>query len=369
MRRFFGPREPAAAVSPGAAAPAGELPATSGAAGVVLEPAARRLAGPAYDERARREVEHFTGTLQVNDLPAIFHYWSNRHLRPRFEALGYTHPEDFFAREIEAFRRRAGRPLRAISIGAGNCDGEVRVTKLLRSRGVADVRVACLDLTPAMLERGRALARQEGVEAQLDFVQGDFNRWRPDREYDVVIANQSLHHVVNLEGLFEAVALAIGRDGVFLTSDMIGRNGHRRWPEALAVVQEFWRELPASYRHNVQLGRDEPEFLDWDCSQQSFEGIRAQDILPLLLDRFGFDVFLPFANVVDPFVDRAFGHHFSAERENDRGFIDRVHARDDAEILAGTIKPTHMVAALRCDRGVRPRIWRHLDPAFCVRWP
>ncbi len=28
--------------------------------------------------------------------------------------------------------------------------------------------------------------------------------------------------------------------GRFIVSDMIGRNGHMRWPEALAIVQEFW---------------------------------------------------------------------------------------------------------------------------------
>jgi hypothetical protein len=159
-----------------------------------------------------------------------------------------------------------------------------------------------------------------------------------------------------------------------ITSDIIGRNGHLRWPEALQIVQEFWRELPPSYRFNLQLNRDEAEFLDWDCSQESFEGIRAQDILRLLIDRFDFEFFYAFANVIDPFIDRSFGHHFDAESATDRAFIDRVHERDEAEILAGRITPTHMMASLRRRSLFRsqragPVIWKHLSPQFCLRDP
>ncbi|MEO8673178.1 MAG: class I SAM-dependent methyltransferase, partial [Tahibacter sp.] len=104
-----------------------------------------------------------------------------------------------------------------------------------------------------------------------------------------------------------------------------------------------------------------------DCSGEGFEGIRAQDILPLAMQRFGFDFFLGYGNIIDPFVDRSFGPHFDAENELDRSFIDRVHARDEAEIFAGNIKPTHMFAVMRQDRSVRPITRLHLTPEFCTR--
>jgi hypothetical protein len=94
--------------------------------------------------------------------------------------------------------------------------------------------------------------------------------------------------------------------------------------------------------------------MNWDCAVEGFEGIRAQDILPLLTERFGFTFFLAFGNVISPFVDRSFGHHFDPAREWDRHFIDRVHARDQTEIEAGTITPTHMMAVMRNDRSGSP---------------
>lgn len=322
-----------------------------------------------YERRRAEEIERFAADVDVHALPPIFHYWSHNYLRPVFESFGFGYPEDFYARWIERERARLGRAVRVLSIGAGNCDCEVRVAKLLRDRGIADGTFECLDLTAAMLERGRELAAAEGVAEAFTFVVADFNEWVPGRRPDVVMANQCLHHVVELERLFSRIDHAIVDGGVFLTSDMIGRNGHQRWPEARAIVDRFWEELPDSYRWNRQLQRGEKRFLDWDCSVEGFEGVRAQDILPLLVQRFDFELFVAFGNVIDPFVDRSFGPNFDADAAWDRDFIDRVHAADDAAIDAGTITPTHMVAAMRRRSGIVPRVYRQRTPERCVRVP
>lgn len=303
-----------------------------------------------YLARIAEETRIFADQVEVHDLPPIFHYWSNTWLRPQLEAFGFSNPDEFFARYLafaHADAAAAGRPARFASLGCGNCDTEVRVAQLLLERGVQAFTIDCVDINEAMLERGRRMAMDAGVGAHIVPARGDFNDWRPQGPYDAVLANQSLHHVMNLEGLFAALEAALTAQGRFVTSDMIGRNGHMRWPEAAAIVQEFWQELPPTYRRNVQLRRNEERFLDWDCSIAGFEGIRAQDILPLLLARFDFELFIGYGNVIDPFVDRSFGPNFDAQAAWDRDFIDRVHARDEAEMSAGRITPTHMLAVLR----------------------
>jgi SAM-dependent methyltransferase len=239
----------------------------------------------------------------------------------------------------------------------------------LQKQGVRDFVIECVDLNPAMLERGVTLAMETGVAGHILVREADFNAWQPDGLYDAVFANQSLHHVLKLEGLFEAVERALPAHGRFITSDMIGRNGHMRWPEAMDILHEFWRELPRHYRYNVQLRRYEELLEYWDCSTEGFEGIRAQDILPLLVDRFDFELFVPYGNIIDPFIDRSFGPHFNVEAEWDRDFIDHVHARDEAEIHAGRITPTHMMAVMR-KRPYAGEMQRrdHLTPTFCIRW-
>jgi hypothetical protein len=324
-----------------------------------------------YDSLVEAEKKQYDDREIVHDLPPIFHYWSRTHLQPLLEGFGFGDPDQLFALAFErAHVDSPAQSSRFISLGSGNCDTEVRVARMLLERGVSDFAIECLDINESMLERGAKAIQEASLGSHVIPIHTDLNGWRPDRLYEGVMANQSLHHTLSLEQVFEAVEEALPTHGRFVTSDMIGRNGHLRWPEALEIVEEFWEELPLHYRFNVQLRRQETTFQDWDCSQNSFEGIRAQDILPMLIESFDFEIFVPFANVIDPFIDRSFGSHFRPEDAWDRDFIDRVHARDEREIIAGNITPTHMFAVLR-KRPFRgePLHRGPLAPEFCVRRP
>lgn len=317
-----------------------------------------------YEMRVAAELATFNEQHNVHELPPIFHYWSNRYLRPWLEQYGYSNPDQFFAHYLTQVAGQGGG--HAVSLGAGNGDTELRVAQLLAERGVP-MLIECLELNPTMIERGQAQAQAMGLTDRVRFTVCDLNRWQPSQPIDAVIANQSLHHFVNLEQIFDTVRAHLRAGGLFMTSDMIGRNGHQRWPEALAHVQRLWAELPRSYRYNLQLRRQEDEFADWDCSVEGFEGIRAQDILPLLLERFSFQTFIAWGNLIDPFIDRSFGHHFNVEQEWDRAFIDQVHALDEQEILAGRLTPTHLMGVMTVGTPRLREYARGLDPARCVR--
>ena len=105
------------------------------------------------------------------------------------------------------------------------------------------VKIDTNGTNPAMLERGWRTACELDVERNLVFMEGDFNRWTPIGRYDVVIANQALHHVLELEHLLDGLKGALRPDGYLLVSDMIGRNGHMRWPEALEIVQAMEEQI------------------------------------------------------------------------------------------------------------------------------
>jgi SAM-dependent methyltransferase len=321
-----------------------------------------------YADRVRNETEAYAADIDVHMLPAIFHYWSHTYVRPELEAFGYQYPEHFFETELaHVMRQNPKKRHRFASLGSGNGDTEVLIAQRLLMQGFSEFCIDCLELTPEMNARTAVLARDSHVESHIQAISADLNHWQPEHSYSAVMANQSLHHMVELERIFDLVKSALTSEGRFLVYDMIGRNGHQRWPEALAIVREFWSELPEHYRYNVQLKRDEQEFLDWDCSVEGFEGIRSQDILPLLCERFHFELFLPFANVIDPFVDRGFGHNFNAEAEWDRDFIDRVHARDVLELSKGTITPTHLIAVLTKSAPSALRWRAGFNPKNCIR--
>ena len=329
-------------------------------------------ADPEYARRLERELAYYADDVDVHALPEIFHYWSNRYVRPWFEEVGTTHPEDLFVKYLlEAAESAKRYPPRFVSIGAGNCDAEAAIAEALIDRGLEDFSLECLDINPNMLERGRQLAAERNLEAHLSFVQADFNDWHPQGLYDGILANQCLHHVQNLEGLFQAIDDALAPNGLFITSDMIGRNGHQRWPEAEKIVRDVWENLDDRYKYNHQMQRLETEFINHDCSVESFEGIRAEDILPLLINRFSFHVFIAFGNVVDIFIDRGYGHNFDAKSEQDRALIDRLHKIDEEGFAEGSLKPTHMVAVMgnKQNQTSQPYFARGLSPEQALRQP
>jgi hypothetical protein len=151
---------------------------------------------------------------------------------------------------------------------------------------------------------------------------------------------------------------------------MIGRNGHQLWPEQLSAVREFWSELPESKRFDRATGKIEASFVNYDCSQFGFEGVRAQDILPLLCAEFEFEMFLPYGGIVIPMIERRTGWNFDVSDATDLDFVDRVEAQEQALSRRLAIKPTQMVAAMR-PQALQPCVLLepHLTPLACVRIP
>ena len=320
-----------------------------------------------YATRIAAELATYADQEEVHDLPAIYHYWSDRCCSPLLEEVGLASLDAFWDRDIAAIcGRRAPGPTRLISVGAGNGDIEIAIADRLRQSGISNLQILLLDLNPTMLDRALVLAEELGLTDQVDVEQGDFNSWKATGPADVYFAHHSLHHVVALEHLFEEVHGSLAADGVLLINDMIGRNGHKRWPEAAELVNRVWSVAPERYRFNHYLGHVDDVYPDLDCSGEGFEGIRAQDILPLLLESFYPATYVTFANVIDPFVDRVYGPNFDPQNSEDTAFIDALARIDDATIDLGLTTPTHMFAAFHT-QPVECRYPRGRSPERTVR--
>ncbi len=321
-----------------------------------------------YKERVKEEISRYKQCGNVHDLPPIFHYWANKHLASILKPFGLSHVDDIYFRYIKRVCSSVDNAMLFLaSIGAGNCKLEVEIVKKVHAAGIENLLLECFDINTCMVDRGKQLAAKEGVSRYLRFIPTDLNKWKPARQYHIIIAHQSLHHFLHLEEVLDGILQGLHPHGYFVTNDMIGRNGHMLWPEALAVVEKIWKGLPQRYKYNHQLGKICDEYENWDCSQEGFEGIRAQDILPLLLERFGFDLFIGFANIIHVFIGRAYGPNFNPEDQRDRALIDWIHDLDMKLIEAGYIKPTQMIAAMTPSRDTKPKVYKHLTPEFCVR--
>ena len=111
-----------------------------------------------YETKLAQEIRNYRDIANVHELPPIYHYWSNKHLRPKFESLGFSHPDEFYVQYITPLARSiTQRTCHILSLGAGNCDTEVRLSELLAASNVHDFVFHCLEINPQMLARGEQL--------------------------------------------------------------------------------------------------------------------------------------------------------------------------------------------------------------------
>jgi SAM-dependent methyltransferase len=319
-----------------------------------------------YEERVSRELESYREERPELGLPAIFTYWAVNHLTPRLRRVmdAQTIPEFFGKYMLERLQRNdLGN---VASIGCGDCETEIEIAKYFLAHGARDFVFYCYDISDFVLARAKATIEGHGLDRHFRLIAQDLNSWAPDVSFAAAMANHSLHHMLNLEHIFDTVKISLDEKGAFVVADMIGRNGHMRWPEALELVNAIWRFWPDSYKYNHLLHRFEKEYENWDCSMDGFEGIRAQDILPALVKRFQFERFLGFGNLPDIFIERTFGPNMDPNNPKDAAFIDFLEVLNTQLITAGILKPTQMLAVMGkqptdtiCDHG-----WL---PQFCIR--
>lgn len=300
-----------------------------------------------YSSRVSQQIEQYANTVNMHDLPQSFHLWSHNFILPALQSVyAVDSINDFFVNAVMESYSTCSK--RILSIGCGDGLVEIGVAESLLNKGVRDFKIVATDLSPILLDRCRTELAARRLNSFFDVVECDLNNLGSVSAvagpYDTIMANHSLHHIVELEKLFDFSLASLTPSGVFAANDMIGRNGHMRWPEAAAVVKAFWPLLSPIQRYHVQLQRLDDQFTDHDCSTEGFEGIRAQDILPLLLERFHASKFVGVGGFVDTFVDRSFGHGFNPEDEHDRDLIMCIATLNDILLDAGTIKPTIMLA-------------------------
>ncbi len=321
-----------------------------------------------YEDRVNQQINQYVNVSNMHgQLSPIMDYWKEKHMKPHFLSVsGLNDHIDFYAKPFCDRIQRSGVK-NVISLGSGDGALEVQVAQRMKTLGCTDFIFDLVELSPIQIDRAVSNIGNASLTDNFNIVQSDFNKWTGDKTYAGVMAHHSLHHVLELEHLFEAIKDSLHKEGVFVSFDMIGRNGHSRWPEALELIERIWRTLPTEKKYNHLLKKTFDEFYNHDCSVQGFEGIRSQDILPLLVKYFNFEVFFAYGNLTDEFIGRGYGANYNPENPHDTALIDFIEFLNATLLENGLIKPTKMAAIMSLGEGANTKFYRNLSPEFCIR--
>ena len=179
---------------------------------------------------------------------------------------------------------REGRSVRILSL----CSGAAGIERQILVNAGCPVEITLFDLNENLMRQ--ATAALSSV-AQISGVLGDVNAISAQQfgniAFDIVMFVSGLHHVVEIEHVLETVMELLVPNGEFwIVGEAIGRNGNQLWPEALDAANRIFSRLPDRLRRNASTGKVDSTVPETDFSANSFEGIRSEEIEPLLLRYF-----------------------------------------------------------------------------------
>jgi SAM-dependent methyltransferase/LPS sulfotransferase NodH len=196
-----------------------------------------------------------------------------------------------------------------------------------------------IDISEKAIAAARQIAKEQ--DFPLTYEVADLNFLKlPEKTFDLVVAQTSLHHVLFLERVAEQVWRSLKSDGYFWIHDFIGETQGQHDPKRLSIMNRILAILPEKFRRNKITGRliadikrPEPGRL-----ASPFEAIRSGEIVPVLQQWFTiewkmeFDAFLHF--VVSPGTRSAY-----LENQDTKALFEILMLLDDLCIEEKIVQP------------------------------
>ncbi|TDK50404.1 class I SAM-dependent methyltransferase [Antarcticimicrobium luteum] len=319
-----------------------------------------------YEKKVQEQINQYANNALRFFPPDAHKYWMRNYMTPKMrDVFGVDHFIDMYLSAIPTDKDHVN----ILSIGSGDGQLELALAQRLIARGQPEFTIHVTELSDIRQQRTRERVAREGLQDRFEFHIVDFNRAFIPGSFDMMFAHHVLHHIVELEFLFDQIAEGLAPDGVFATIDMIGRNGHMRWPEALEYTELAWEFVPEHWKYNFQFNAFHEKYLNFDCSKSGFEGIRAQDILPLLIEKFDFSKFVAGGGFMDVIFDRGYGQSIDMANPGEKALVDFLSRTNELLLETDRIKPTMIFAHMtrKADVPAEPVIWGNMTPGFAVR--
>ena len=203
-----------------------------------------------YDRLIEEEKTHYSDIEVTQDLKeggvhaggSWQYYWTRVNEVLALGPVGYI--GDYITTR---FGERPG-VINILSLGSGYCGNEIELARRLGRRA----RIVCTDINEQLFIQGMAVVAAENLSVEFQVEDLNFISIEPDH-YHMIFAHAVLHHVINLESLFEEIAQGLCPDGVLHLVEVVGENRRLIWPENEAFANSLLSLLPDRITQGVRL--------------------------------------------------------------------------------------------------------------------
>jgi SAM-dependent methyltransferase len=259
----------------GAATDDDQSPLCQPALGAIAMPTLDLTSGYDYERLIEEEKTHYTDIEITEDLKeggvhahdSWHYYW-----------LGVAEvikrsPFSNFAEFLEERFAHLERPLRILSLASGYCGHELLLAQDLS----CDYQLTCTDINGDLFAEARSRAQENGLS--VDFQEADLNFMEIENDsFDMIFAHAAIHHVINLEQLFSRIREGLAPQGIFHMVEVVGENRRLIWDRNEKLANALLDTLPENLTDGIRLA------VPYD--EEGMEGIRQEDILPVLHSSF-----------------------------------------------------------------------------------
>ena len=220
-----------------------------------------------------------------------------------------------------------------LGCGTGRCERD------LLSKGVG-LGFHGIDISARAIANARETAKEQNLPLTYEVADLNFVRL-PKKNFDLVVAQTCLHHILFLEHVAEQIWHSLKGNGYLWIHDFIGETQFQYDPKRVSIANNILLALPKKLKKNRITGRLIEEFRRPEPGRlgSPFESIRSSEIVPVFQRWFTiewkleFDAFLRL--VVPPGTRAAY-----LENEDTKALFESLMLLDQLCIEEGIVQPT-----------------------------
>jgi 2-polyprenyl-3-methyl-5-hydroxy-6-metoxy-1,4-benzoquinol methylase len=242
----------------------------------------RSLRVPNYEELVS---DHWS--IMAKKEPTLFHWTDSSIVMEHINKCVSGHSEiGWLQYACEKYLKHTSGAKHCLSLGCGSGALERQVRRM----GACET-IDAVDIAKGAIEEAMRLAQEEnitGINYRLENIE---NIRLPVNRYDAVFSSSAVHHIKNLEMLFEQVRAALKRDGFFIMAEYVGPSQSQFTDKVVDIINEILQTLPSTYKKlSSDPNRTKQFFVrvtrEYTNANDPSEAVRSDEIIPILASYF-----------------------------------------------------------------------------------
>ncbi len=191
-------------------------------------------------------------------------------------------PQEYYSKKYFSQKKN----LNGLSIGCGTGHNELKWVKSANFE-----RLAAHDLSKERIVYAKNQADGEGYSHILEFFVSDFFDIKVrENEYDIIVAEGSVHHLKPVEKVVQRIKRMLKKDGYLIVNDFVGPSRFQWTDRQLEIVNGLLKIIPPRYRRRIHSGsiknqHYKPGRLSMILNDPS-EAVESSNILPSIKEHF-----------------------------------------------------------------------------------